>query len=304
MACWNDLTAEYGRQPAEQRNQFIQDSVVRALSAVGTLCGDRNVLVYGSAFLQKPTTAGHQLQIMPEDINGFMATLYGMDWSKGLTLILHTPGGVTTAAQTIVSYLLSKFDHIQVIVPAFAMSAGTMISLAAHSIVMGRQSQLGPIDPQMPINGHYVSAQSIVDQFEWAKSEILANPVIAHAWAPILQTIGPAMLQEATNAIEYSREMVEPWLRERMFVTSPNAAERAAQAAAYFGSAANHKNHGRRVDRQDARKFLVIEDLEDRQDLQEAVLTLYHWMTIIFEQSPAVKFMATHHGRSWLKNAQ
>lgn len=57
-----------------------------------------------------------------------MATLHGMEWEKGLTLILHTPGGVTNAAESIVSYLHSKFSDIETIVPTIAMSAGTMIS--------------------------------------------------------------------------------------------------------------------------------------------------------------------------------
>ena len=109
-----------------------------------------------------------------------MSTIYGMTWSKGLTLLLHTPGGVTNAAETIVAYLWSKFLDIEVIVPTYAMSAGTMISLAANRLIMGRQSQLGPIDPQMPMGGCFVSARAIVDQFERAKADVLSNRDLAH----------------------------------------------------------------------------------------------------------------------------
>ena len=63
------------------------------------------------------------LQITHEEINGFMSVMYKMDWSKGLTLILHTPGGITNAAETIVDYLTKKFDRLEVIIPTFAMSA-------------------------------------------------------------------------------------------------------------------------------------------------------------------------------------
>ena len=56
------------------------------------------------------------LQITHEEINGFMSVMYGMNWSKGLTLILHTPGGVTNAVETIVDYLTAKFAYIEVIV--------------------------------------------------------------------------------------------------------------------------------------------------------------------------------------------
>ena len=145
---------------------------------------------------------------------------------------------------------------------------------------------------------------TIVDQFQGAKNEILSNPVAAHAWAPILQTIGPALLQEASNAIEYSRKMVEPWLCDRMYSGAADAAQRAEAAANYFGSASNHKDHGRRVDRAEAAKYLKVEALEDRQEFQEAVLTLYHIMTLVFVSSPATKLMATHHGQVWLKNLE
>jgi len=53
------------------------------------------------------------------------------------------------AAQTIVDYLRSKFSTIEVLVPTYAMSAGTMIALGCDRVFMGRQSQLGPTDPQL-----------------------------------------------------------------------------------------------------------------------------------------------------------
>ncbi|MBB5506714.1 SDH family Clp fold serine proteinase [Paraburkholderia atlantica] len=302
MASWNELTAEYQALAAEKKNAYLQDKMLSELQEIGKLRGGTNVLLYGSAFLQKPAVPPTNIQIMPEDLNGFMATMYGMDWKAGLTLILHTPGGVTTAAQTIVSYLLSKFEQIEVIVPAFAMSAGTMISLASQKIVMGRQSQLGPIDPQMPVNGKYVSAQSIIEQFTTAHDEILDNATAAHVWAPILQTIGPALLHEAKNSTEYSKRMVREWLCQRMFAGDAKADEKATAAAEHFGTASLHKDHGRRIDRDEASNFLLTERLEDNQALQEHVLTAYHLMTIIFEQSMATKVMTTAHGRSWLKN--
>ncbi len=152
-----------------------------------------------------------------------MSVIHGMDYSKGLTLIMHTPGGVTNATETIVSYLRSKFSYIEVIVPTFAMSAGTMISLAADKIIMGRQSQLGPIDPQMPAGGRIVSAIAILDQFERAKKEISEDREQAHLWAPILPSLGPALLQEAQNAIDYSEQIVTDWLEKYMFKGFENA---------------------------------------------------------------------------------
>jgi len=183
------------------------------------------------------------------------------------------------------------------------MSAGTMISLASNKIIMGRQSQLGPIDSQMPIGGRFVSAQSIVDQFEKAKEEILADNKTAAVWFPILQSIGPALLQEAINTLIYGQKIVERWLAKRMFSNIKDSGKVAKKTAKFFRDASVHLSHGHRIDRDEARKYKVkIEDLEDNQELQEWVLTSYHLMTIAFEKSPATKFIESNHDRRWIKN--
>lgn len=273
------------------------------LAGISSRRGNRNVLFYSSAFLQKAQVPSALVQITHEDINGFMSTMYKMDWDKGLTLILHTPGGVTNAAETIGEYLHSKFQYIEVVVPAFAMSAGTMLSLGSNKVIMGRQSQLGPIDPQLPIGGKFVSAKAIVEQFKRAKAEVVGDLKLAHVWAPILQSLGPALLVEAENALDYGQQLVERWLAERMLAGEKNAAKRAKRAAAYFNDAAVHKSHGRRIGRSEARaNDVVVEELETDQSLQDLVLTAYHLMTIMYEQSPTTKMMWSGHGQTWLKN--
>ena len=268
MPSWNELLDELNAQADnEAKGRWLDTRHNGALADVARLRGGRNVLFYASAFLQKPQAPAPVIQITGEELNAFMSVMYGMNCALGLTLILHTPGGVTNAAETIVSYLRSKFDYIEVIVPAFAMSAGTMISLAADRIVMGRQSQLGPIDPQFVMGGRSLSARAVVDQFERAKQEILTNVATAHAWAPILGTIGPALLQEAQNALDYGERMVAQWLEAYMFKGLPGAQAKAAATAQHFNDASTHKSHGRRIDRAEARAHgVVIEDLEAAQD--------------------------------------
>lgn len=181
MPSWNDLLTELEAQQTDgAKSAWLKTKQDEAITAIAARRGDRNVLFYASAFLQKPQLPGQNLQITQEEINGFMSVIYGMTWTKGLTLLLHTPGGVTNAAETIVAYLWSKFPDIEVIIPTYAISAGTMISLAANRVVMGRQSQIGPIDPQMQMGGRFVSARAIVDQFERAKADVLSNRDLAH----------------------------------------------------------------------------------------------------------------------------
>ncbi len=303
MAAWTKLVEEFSAEQEANRPAWLKNRLEGSLAAISSKRGGRNVLFYSSAFLQKPALAATYTQLTPEELNGFMSCMFGMKWDKNLTLLLHTPGGVTNAAETIVQYLHAKFPDIEVIVPAFAMSAGTMICLACDRIIMGRQSQLGPIDPQMPIGGKYVSARAIVDQFEKAKGEIADNLALAHAWAPILQSLGPALLVEAQNALDYGERMVGSWLAARMFRQKPDSTAIGTRIAKYFNDAGMHKSHGRRIAKDEAKaQGLVIESLEDDQDLQDHVLTVYHLATIMFEQTPVTKLLWSDHGQVWLKN--
>ncbi len=66
-----------------------------------------------------------------------------------LDIILHTPGGLVLAALQIARAIRGHKAKVTVFVPHYAMSGGTLISLAAQEIVMSRHAVLGPIDPQV-----------------------------------------------------------------------------------------------------------------------------------------------------------
>jgi len=310
MGSWNDLLNEFLSQPeaGEARAEWLFERFDATLADIGRLRDGRQVLYYGSAFLQRPGLPGELISLTSEDINGFMACIYQMDWSKGLTLLLHTPGGDPNAANSIVDYLRQKFTKVEVIVPALAMSAGTMMALASDRIIMGRQSQLGPIDPQWVIAGRPMSARAVVEQFERARSEILENVAAAHVWAPVLAQVGPSLLQESQNALDYAEQTVAGWLSHWMKANpdDPASAEAAGKAIAHhFNDASAHKSHGRRINAEEAALVGVeIESLERSPELQEAVLTAYHLMTIIFEQSLTAKIIASGHKKHWMKNFQ
>jgi ClpP class serine protease len=66
-----------------------------------------------------------------------------------IEIILHTPGGLVFAASQIAAALADHDGHVRAVVPHYAMSGGTLISLAADEIVVDRHSALGPVDPQL-----------------------------------------------------------------------------------------------------------------------------------------------------------
>jgi hypothetical protein len=91
MPAWADLLSEFQAQPDENKGEWPLINQDAALQAISKLLQDKNVLLYASALLQKPQAPAPKTQITYEDINGIMSTLYGMQWNKGLCLVLHTP---------------------------------------------------------------------------------------------------------------------------------------------------------------------------------------------------------------------
>src|SRR6266545_4330314 len=146
MPNWNEILQEL------QRAGSAHDVIRRRYLAELSERTERNTIVYYSAWLQKTQIAQQHpepFSVNDNDKNGFMATIHGMDRSKGLDLILHTPGGEIAATESLVDYLHSMFEDIRAVVPQIAMSAGTMVALACNKIMMGKHSSLGPIDPQI-----------------------------------------------------------------------------------------------------------------------------------------------------------
>lgn len=66
-----------------------------------------------------------------------------------LDVILQTPGGDIDAAYCCVKLLRYSSDIINIIVPLYAKSAGTLICLGGDSILMTTLSELGPLDTQI-----------------------------------------------------------------------------------------------------------------------------------------------------------
>lgn len=298
MPTWNDLLKEIGAQP----NAFdlIRRKYLKALSEKT----GRNVIVYYSGWLQKGNLAQHgfRFDIVDSDKMGFMSTINGLDRSKGLDIVLHTPGGSIGATESIVHYLKSMFGNdIRAIVPQIAMSAGTMIACSCKEILMGKHSNLGPIDPQ--INGK--PTHGIIEEFEKAKAEIAANPRTIPVWQTILSKYSPTLIGECEKAIKWSESMVDDWLKSNMFYGDPDADSKAKAVISELGSHALTLSHDRHL-APDLLKTLGLKiiDLEDDQDLQDLVLSVHHTCIISLTQTPAYKLIENQEGKAFIQIAK
>ncbi len=295
MPTWNDILKENGSQPNAFdliRRKYIKDLADKT---------DRNVIVYYSGWLQKGNLAQHgfRFDIVDSDKMGFMSTINGLDKDKGLDIVLHTPGGSIGATESIVHYLKSVFGNdIRAIVPQIAMSAGTMIACSCKEILMGKHSNLGPIDPQ--INGK--PTHGIIEEFEKAKDEISKNPRSIPVWQTILSKYSPTLIGECEKAIHWSESMVADWLENNMFDTDADKKDKSAAVIKELGSHALTLSHDRHLAPDILKDLgLKIVDIEDDQDLQDKILSLHHACIITLTQTPAYKLIENQEGKAYIQ---
>ncbi len=299
MGSWNEILNEIKDAVARHGTQgrdIVRRKYLNQLFEVT----NRNTIQYLSRW-PLPSPEGSSLMIDVADIQGFMAAIHGLKGSE-LDIILHTPGGSPEATESIVTYLREKFDHIRFFIPHAAMSAGTMLALSGNEILMGKHSFLGPIDPQVlldtPLGRRMLPAQAILDQFELAKRELHQDSRNYTSWAPILPQYGPALLTTCANSTALAEELVRKWAEKYHLADEADARERAKKIVDDLLDHSKSLSHGRMLSR---RKFeacgLKITHFEDDQDLQEAILSVFHAGRITFEQSTTFKIIENHVGR-------
>lgn len=234
--------------------------------------------------------------INDNDMVGIMNAVHGMDRGAGLDIILHTPGGRIAAAETIVNDLKLLFGNdIRTIVPQLAMSAGTLIALSCRSIVMGKQSSIGPIDPQL----YHIPAQLIKKEFDEAAAEILQTPNKAAYWQVRLGKFPPTAYYQATLAMDRARTMARDWLLGNMLSLDIDADHKAARIVNELSDHENHKAHDCHITSRRASDLgIVIETLEDDQYLQDTILSIHHAISIMFSNTNAYRLIDTQHART------
>lgn len=290
MPSWSEIIKETD----ERSNQleFINDKRSFFLKSISEHTG-RNVIAYYSSFLTKSTYS--DIDINDSDKNAFMQAVYSMDKSKGLDLILHTPGGGIAATESIVDYLKSIFDgNIRAIVPQMAMSAGTMIALSCSSIMMGKQSSLGPIDPQ----SRGISCQESLDEFNTAKREVKEDISCLGLWQVIISRYTPTFLMACNNAIDLSKELARNWINNNNNIKEENR----EKIINLFVEHSNSKTHDRHISKDKCIEIgLNIIEMEEDHKLQDLILSLHHCYMIFFDKTLALKIVENQIGARYIK---
>jgi len=120
-----------------QKDRYLRQLLIKDIEAIT----GRGLIVY---FSDCDTTA----KIDGLDVQ-YLTELLDRSDAREYDILLETNGGFTDAAENVVSTLKLWGKPFRAIVPLRAKSNGTLIALAAQSILMGATSELGPIDPSI-----------------------------------------------------------------------------------------------------------------------------------------------------------
>ena len=301
MPTWGQLLEEIRSQIQAGDQQAFDTVRNKYLKELSSFTG-RDTIIYATRWTSGDAPP-NLVSINDEDIHAFMEAISGLK-CKDLDLIIHTGGGSAEATDAIVSYLRQKFKHIRIIIPQAAMSAGTMLACSADIIVMGKQSSIGPIDPQFilqtAVGVQSIPAHAILEQFKKAQEDCSTNPKNLNSWLPMLSQYGPALLVRCQDQIDFGKELVGDWLKSYMFKDEGD--EIPDKIAEYLSNHGNFKTHGKHINIIKAMEIgLKIEQLENNQDFQDKVLSAFHATMHSFGSTNTAKIIANQNGNCYIK---
>lgn len=228
-------------------------------------------------------------------MTGFMSAVNGLDQTKGLDLILHTPGGDAQATEGIVTYLHKMSPDIRVFVPHMCMSAGTMLACSANEIWLGKHSCLGPIDPQF--SG--ISAYNIKKELEDAKKELSKPQSDFRYWQIILNKYPAAFYYRVLDAIQISSQLAKEWLSKYMFSNDVSKQKKRKINGIVKKLNVNTGAHSKHFDFEYCKKIgLSVKQLESNQQIQDLVLSIYHSCVICSDKANVQKIIENNIGHA------
>jgi flagellar hook-basal body complex protein FliE len=182
--------------------------------------------------------------------------------SKEVYLIVESSGGDGNVAEKSLYVFKEVFTKsFNVIIPNIAKSAATMLSIGADKIIMGTNSELGPIDPQIAVmlpsgQSQYVPAKSITGALTNIKKEIEKNEKLVTMYYPVLQQIRPETIKFCEDAILFSKSFAKRWLKDG---SMKGKSETAIEKTAFELITGDRFNmHGSVINHQEAKESLNL----------------------------------------------
>lgn len=184
------------------------------------------------------------------DLSYFVELLSDIEDGEEVDILVETNGGVTDATEAIVSLIRNRCTDFRAVVANGAKSNGTLICLAAKSIVMGPSSELGPIDPHL----------------QATPCTILAEPYYAEINYPLHEL--------AKLALKQTHKLAISLLKTGMLAATDEG--EINKIVASLGTRDVYFSHGSTIDAREARQLgLAVEELSHDDEIWMRLWLLY-----------------------------
>jgi hypothetical protein len=148
--------------------------------------------------------------IHPDSVTFFAELLHGAGPDEELHLLLRSAGGDGEVAVRLARMAQACCSKFVVVAPDTAKSAATIFALGADEIIMGPQSDLGPIDPQVLIHDRgYVSAKEVIAAVDKALEDVSERPstFALHSALLGMGNVDATLYQFALSALDQTSEI-------------------------------------------------------------------------------------------------
>lgn len=215
--------------------------------------------------------------------------------SPRLDFYIETPGGSCEAAEEIARFLHDVFSEVRFVVSGEAKSAGTILALSGHDILMTNSGSLGPIDAQVKIGRCGVSAYDYMEWIEDQRKAASINRALNPVDATVIAQISPGEIKLVDNAKNFALDLVKRWLpmykfsswsrtKTRGITVSEemkiDAAEKVAKRLVDHGY---WRSHGRSIKTQDLDDIgLKSTRLDDNPSVSEIVYRIQTVIRMLF----------------------
>lgn len=196
---------------------------------------------------------------------------------KNAILVLVTPGGDPDAAYRIARCLQGKYAKFTVYVSGICKSAGTLIAVGAHELIISDHGELGPLDIQMAKKDEFFASQSgltVSTALEALETRAfraiermfleienntggmlsvqtatdLASKTVVGMYAPIAGQIDPMHIGEAARAL-----LIADAYGQRLNRHSQNLASAETMSELFT----QYPSHGFVIDREEAERLFI-----------------------------------------------
>lgn len=224
-----------------------------------------------------------------------------------LIIILETGGGSARAVEKMVNIVRYHYNELYFVIPDYAMSAGTIFSMAGDKIYMDYSSSLGPIDPQVQNDkGQWIPALGYIDKVNELIEKSKHNKM-TDAEFLVFQKLDLGTIRSYEQAKELSVDLLKKWLVNYKFknwtnhrtsgggvVTQQEKESLAEKIAEQLSDNKKWHSHGRYININALRELkLEIEDYSADDELREAIISYNNLLKEFVQRLQRIIFFHT-----------